>query len=185
MLTNDILSAVKSYTENMDQEVTLVLQTGEHPKRDELKQFLTQLCGVSDKLRLSEADHGLRSPISFGLEVNGEFNGVYFSGIPSGHEFNSLILAILQSAGAELKLDASLVSHLQSPHHRRLLKAIRLSAGALELELVLDGVNTQEQKQQLAQMGFNSGQGQALGSRLSAADSNNTEVIDTATQVCA
>ncbi len=51
-----------------------------------------------------------------------------------------------------LRLDASLVSHLQSPHHRRLLKAIRLSAGALELELVLDGVNTQEQKQQLAQM---------------------------------
>ncbi|GHB19780.1 diguanylate cyclase domain-containing protein [Shewanella indica] len=86
-----------------------------------------------------------------------------------------------------LRLDASLVSHLQSPHHRRLLKAINLSAGALELELVLDGINTQEQKQQLAQMGFNSGQGQALGNRLNPVSSkgNSTKPIDTATQVCA
>lgn len=86
-----------------------------------------------------------------------------------------------------LKLDASLVSHLQSPHHKRLLKAIHLSAGALELELVLDGVNTQEQKQQLTQIGFNAGQGQALGHRLSTTDSHNnsTESIDTTSQVCA
>ena len=113
MLNNDILTAVKNYTENMTNKVTLVLQTGEHKKRAELHSFLTQLCSVSDNLVLTERDEQLRSPISFFLEVEGERNGIYFSGIPSGHEFNSLILAILQSSGTELKLDSTLTKMVQ------------------------------------------------------------------------
>ena len=109
MLNNDILNALKQYTANMQNAVTLVLQTGEHEKRGELKEFLTQIVSVSDNLSLEERDTTeLRSPISFGLEVEGKFNGIFFSGIPGGHEFNSLILAILQSSGSELKLDESL-----------------------------------------------------------------------------
>ena len=109
MLDNNILNALKQYTANMKNEVTLVLQTGEHAKRGELKEFLTQIVSVSDNLSLVERDDAaLRGPISFGLEVNGKFNGIFFSGIPGGHEFNSLILAILQSSGSDLKLDDSL-----------------------------------------------------------------------------
>lgn len=108
MLSNDILNALKTYTQNMTHDVTLVLQTGEHAKRDELKNFLTQLCSVSDNLKLVERDAQLRSPITFALEVDGEFNGIIFSGIPAGHEFNSLVLAILHSSGTELKVDSTL-----------------------------------------------------------------------------
>ncbi len=108
MLSNDILNALKTYTENMTNKVTLVLQTGEHVKRPELKDFLTQICSVSENLNLIERDESLRSPITFYLEIEGENNGIHFSGIPSGHEFNSLILAILQSSGTEVKLDSTL-----------------------------------------------------------------------------
>ena len=110
MLNNDILNALKSYTENMTNDVTLVLQTGEHQKRDELKDFLQKFASVSDKLNLEERDANLRSPISFVLEVEGKPNGIQFSGIPGGHEFNSLVLAVLQSAGTASKLDNSLKS---------------------------------------------------------------------------
>jgi len=110
MLSNDILNAVKIYTQNMTNKVSLVLQTGEHEKRQELKEFLTQLCAVSDNLTLVERDDNLRSPISFYLAVEGKNNGIHFSGIPSGHEFNSLILAILHSSGTELKLDSTLTN---------------------------------------------------------------------------
>ena len=113
MLNNDILNALKSYTKNMTNSVALVLQTGEHEKRQELVQFLTSLCSVSDNLTLNERDDNLRSPITFYLEVNGKNNGISFSGIPSGHEFNSLILAILQSSGTDLKLDKTLQSMVQ------------------------------------------------------------------------
>lgn len=110
MLSNDILSALKGYTANMQQSVTLVLQTGEHSKRNELLEFLNGVASTTEKITVEERDTKgqLRSAISFFLEVNGNNTGIQFSGIPSGHEFNSLILSILQSTGTPLKLDESI-----------------------------------------------------------------------------
>lgn len=116
MLSNDILNALKTYTQNMENKVDLVLQTGEHTKRPELVEFLTQLCSVSENLNLVQRDSQLRSPITFFLEVEGKNNGISFSGIPSGHEFNSLVLAILQSSGTPLKLDETLQTMVQRIH---------------------------------------------------------------------
>lgn len=110
MLNNQILEALKGYTAKMQKTVTFVLQTGEHSKRNELKEFLTSFVSVSDKLQFEERDLSgqVRSPISFILEADGDDTGIRFSGIPSGHEFNSLVLAMLQAAGSPLKLDESL-----------------------------------------------------------------------------
>ncbi len=110
MLSKDILDALKGYTEQMDKPVTLVLQTGDHEKRAELVDFLSQFTSISDKLILEQRDtantsDALRSPISFSLEAAGEPTGIVFSGIPGGHEFNSLVLAVLQASGTALKLD--------------------------------------------------------------------------------
>lgn len=119
MLTPDILNALKTYTANMQNNVTFVLQTGEHSKRAELVDFLTQIADISDNLNLVEKDIGLRSAISFKLETESD-TGMQFSGIPSGHEFNSLILAILWSSGTAMKLDKgmqTMISRLDKPVH--------------------------------------------------------------------
>lgn len=110
MLDDKILHALKGYTADMQTSVTFVLQAGEHPKRQELVNFLTDIAGVSEKLSLEtrETEGLLRSPITFALEADGQDTGIRFSGIPSGHEFNSLILAILQASGTVIKLDEAL-----------------------------------------------------------------------------
>lgn len=110
MLTHEILQTLKAYTATMKNSVALVLQTGEHSKRGELVDFLNKLASVSPNLHFEERDcrGELRSPLSFKLEVGGKANGIVFSGIPGGHEFNSLVLAILHSSGTELKLDSSI-----------------------------------------------------------------------------
>jgi len=108
MLSNDIIEALKSYTANMKQTVRIALQTGKHPKRAELVEFLADVAAVTDQIELVELDLDLRSPISFRLENDSGATGVEFSGIPSGHEFNSLILAILWAAGTEINLDDTL-----------------------------------------------------------------------------
>ena len=110
MLTNDILNALKGYTANMANDVKLVLQTGDHDKRPELLKFLTDFASVSERLSVEERETNgvLQSPISFMLEVDGKPNGIVFSGIPGGHEFNSMVLAVLHSSGTALKLDDSL-----------------------------------------------------------------------------
>ncbi len=112
MLTKEILQALKGYTESMQKNVTFVVQTGEHSKRAELVSFLSDIAGVSDKLNVEERDTQgqLRSAISFLLEADGQDTGIRFSGIPGGHEFNSLIIAILHASGTELKVDDSVKS---------------------------------------------------------------------------
>lgn len=109
MLTQDILNALKGYAANMQKTVTFVLQTGEHSKREELKKFLSDVAGISDKIQLEERDTNgvLRSSVSFLLEADGEDTGIRFSGIPGGHEFNSFVLAMLHASGTPLKIDDS------------------------------------------------------------------------------
>lgn len=110
MLTREIKEALMGYTANMQNDVVFVVQTGEHEKRAELLSFLNDFAKVSDGINVEERDTSgqLRSPLSFMLEVDGVANGIQFSGIPSGHEFNSLVLAVLHSSGTDTKLDASL-----------------------------------------------------------------------------
>ena len=110
MLTPDILNALKGYMENLKHEVTFVIQTGEHEKREELVDMLQQIATTSDKLNVVEKDTQglLRSPVTFAIQKDGVDTGITFSGVPGGHEFNSLILAILQAGGSQLKLDESI-----------------------------------------------------------------------------
>ncbi len=116
MLTKEIKEALMGYTANMKNRVTFVLQTGEHAKRAELLQFLSDFSKVSDNISVEERDipDQLRSPISFLLEVDGTPNGIRFSGIPGGHEFNSLVLAVLHSSGTPIKLDQGLMEIIRN-----------------------------------------------------------------------
>jgi len=115
LLSKEILESVKGYVENLKHSVDLVIQNGEHPKRQELCDFLQGISGVSEKLNFIEDDLvSSRSPITFEIRSNQKPTGISFSGIPSGHEFNSLILAILQSGGSEIKLDKNIKRSIES-----------------------------------------------------------------------
>ncbi|WP_201560503.1 alkyl hydroperoxide reductase subunit F [Psychrobacter sp. NC44] len=114
MIDKSLLDAIKSYSEKMTRPITFVLGSGEHSKRAELIDFLTKIAGTTDKINFdaTATDDSLPSPISFKVvsHVDGELTdtGIVFSGIPGGHEFTSLILAILQAGGHTLKLDESI-----------------------------------------------------------------------------
>ena len=108
-LDQAMLDTVRQYFAALSHDITLVLAPGEHAKRDELKTFLAQIVATSPRLTLTEqADAALASPISFKMLADGADTGIIFSGIPGGHEFSSLILAILQAGGSALKLDDSI-----------------------------------------------------------------------------
>lgn len=110
MLNQQILDALKGYTAGMQNKVTFVVHSGDHEKKDELLQYLNAFASVSEQLVVEErtVSDKLQSPISFLLERDGEDTGIRFSGIPGGHEFNSLVLAVLHVSGTPLKLDSSI-----------------------------------------------------------------------------
>ncbi|SQH74009.1 GGDEF domain protein [Shewanella benthica] len=82
------------------------------------------------------------------------------TGYGSAHSaLSSLTFLPLQG----LKLDPSYTTHLNSEQHIKLLKAHYLTAQALELVVFVDGIGAIQQKETLLEIGFELGQGQALG----------------------
>lgn len=114
MLDQSLLDAIKSYSERMTRPVTFVLGEGEHAQRAELVDFLTKIASTTDKIQFAEHFDSRLSPMSFKLVSENKDTGIVFSGIPSGHEFTSLILAVLQAGGSELKLDQSIQSLIKA-----------------------------------------------------------------------
>ncbi|MDR2388847.1 MAG: alkyl hydroperoxide reductase subunit F [Tannerellaceae bacterium] len=68
----------------------------QHERREEMLEMLGDVAAASDKItcRLQPGDF-----LGFSLLKNGETTGITFRGIPNGHEFSSLLLAILNSDG--------------------------------------------------------------------------------------
>ena len=110
ILSSEMLAAVRPYMERVTTDVTLRVNVGDHQKKQELQEFLNDLASTSSRLKVEEAVLQNRDagPLTFQVTARSKETKIYFSGVPGGHEFNSLILAILQVSGSDLKLDDSI-----------------------------------------------------------------------------
>lgn len=112
MLDEALKSQLKELFQKLDRSVTLRCESGAHPARAELREMLNAVAAQSEWIQITEApgDNGAR----FALLADGEETGVVFQGVPGGHEFSSLVLAILQAGGATLRLDEGLQQVVRS-----------------------------------------------------------------------
>ncbi|TGL38911.1 alkyl hydroperoxide reductase subunit F [Leptospira perdikensis] len=109
MLDESTKEQVKQYFERIKNPVNIRLFSGDHEKRGELVEFLNDIVSLSSMITLEHSEDkndGLR----FAILSEGKPTGIEFSGIPMGHEFTSLILAILQSGGNPIKLEEGILS---------------------------------------------------------------------------
>jgi len=114
-LKSDLLNSVSSYFSLLEDKVEIVLQKGDHPKKQELHDFLTKIVSLSKNVSLKEDDFNLkRSLLTFSIAKKNQEPSIFFSGIPGGHEFNSFILAILHTGGHDLKLDEAIIAQIDS-----------------------------------------------------------------------
>lgn len=100
MLDNNILDQLKSVFGKLEKNVELVYKTSEHADQKSLVEMLEQVASTSENITVRPAigDHKAPFP-QFHIEYEGRENGIYIHGIPTGHEFTTLILAILNSDG--------------------------------------------------------------------------------------
>lgn len=96
MLNQDILNQLRTAFEKLENTIQLVYFKSDHEKQDELVKLLSQISESSDYITTHESDKESNYP-RFLIKYKDQENGVYFSGIPGGHEFSSLVLAILNS----------------------------------------------------------------------------------------
>jgi alkyl hydroperoxide reductase subunit F len=98
MLDDAIKSQLRAYFERLVSPIELVATLGDDEKSQEMLALLEDLVPLSDKITLRKDGDAPRKP-NFGIARAGEAPRVNFAGLPMGHEFNSLILALLHVGG--------------------------------------------------------------------------------------
>ena len=98
MLDARLVSQLQQYLQKIVHPVELVSSLDDGPKSVELAQLLDQIAGLSPNVTARRADDDERRP-SFAVRRAGTDVAVRFAGIPLGHEFTSLVLALLQVGG--------------------------------------------------------------------------------------
>ena len=113
MLDANLKTQLKAYLEKVTQPFEIVASLDDGAKSQELLALLQDIVGLTDKITLKTDGRDARRP-SFALNRLGEDTGVSFAGIPMGHEFTSLVLALLQVGGHPSKLDAETIAQIKS-----------------------------------------------------------------------
>jgi alkyl hydroperoxide reductase subunit F len=114
MLEANLKTQLKSYLERINRPVEIIATLGSDAPSGELRALLEEVVALSDLLSLRlEPEAAARSP-AFALATRGESPRVRFAGIPLGHEFTSLVLALLQVGGYPPKLDATLLEQVRA-----------------------------------------------------------------------
>ena len=98
MLDQNLIDQLKTVFGKLEKPVSLVYSDTAHADNAQLLEMLNSVVGTSPLLSLKKSPLVSENP-QFHLEYDGRPNGVSFQGIPSGHEFTSLIVAILNSDG--------------------------------------------------------------------------------------
>ena len=117
MLDANIKAQLKSYLERVTQPIEIVASLDEGAKSREMQELLNDVVEQSALITLSASTDqaNTRTPsFSVGPKAAGKEGRVRFAGLPMGHEFTSLILALLQSAGYPPKVDADVIEQIQS-----------------------------------------------------------------------
>ena len=98
MLDPSIISQLQSVFSGITSAIELVVSTSHHPQQAELDEMLASIASTSLKISVRLSDNLSEVP-SFTIYRDGKATGVNFRGIPGGHEFTSLIVAVLNVAG--------------------------------------------------------------------------------------
>ncbi|MBZ2207979.1 alkyl hydroperoxide reductase subunit F [Massilia soli] len=113
MLDATLKTQLQAYLQNLRAPITLIATLDDSAKSAELRELLAEIASLSDKVSVDESGTDARSP-SFVIAKQGETRGVRFAAIPLGHEFTSLVLALLWTGGHPPKVEADVLEQIMS-----------------------------------------------------------------------
>lgn len=113
MLDATLKTQLQAFLQNLRAPITLIATLDDSAKSAELRELLTDIASLSDKVSVDESGTDSRTP-SFLIAKQGETRGVRFAAIPLGHEFTSLVLALLWTGGHPPKVEAAILDQIKS-----------------------------------------------------------------------
>ncbi|MBR9970307.1 alkyl hydroperoxide reductase subunit F [Magnetospirillum sulfuroxidans] len=113
MLEETLKTQLKAYLEMVEQPIQLVASLDDGAKSLEMQELLAEIAQLSAKITVVRTDDDARKP-SFAITRPGSDVSVRFAGIPLGHEFTSLVLALLQVSGRAPKAEAEVIEQIKA-----------------------------------------------------------------------
>jgi len=98
MLDDTLKAQLQAYLGKLQRPIRLIGSFDDSASSQELRELLQTIAGLSDQVSFDDSGSDERKP-SFVIAREGETTGVRFAAIPLGHEFTSLVLALLWTGG--------------------------------------------------------------------------------------
>lgn len=112
LLDSEIKNQLNQYLQLLEDDIVLKVSTGSDAVSSDMTALVNEIAELSSKIKIETAVLP-RTP-SFNVTRNGHDYGVVFAGIPLGHEFNSLVLALLQVSGRPPKVESHIIDQIKA-----------------------------------------------------------------------
>ncbi|MCM2295517.1 alkyl hydroperoxide reductase subunit F [Rhodoferax sp.] len=113
MLDDSLKSQLQQYLALLRQPIQLIASLDASQTSVDMRELLESIVSLSDKVTLDTNGVDARKP-SFVVARQGETQGVRFAGLPLGHEFTSLVLALLWTGGHPPKFEADVLDQIRA-----------------------------------------------------------------------
>ena len=112
MLDKDIKQQLAQYLELLENDIVIKVSAGDDKVSQETLELVNEIADMSSMISVEETT--LERTPSFSINRKGEADsGVTFAGIPLGHEFTSLVLALLQVSGRAPKVEENIIEQIK------------------------------------------------------------------------
>ncbi|GGD43441.1 alkyl hydroperoxide reductase subunit F [Pseudoxanthomonas indica] len=113
MLDASLKTQLQAYLEKVIRPIEITASLDDSDSSQEMRSLLADLAALSPQIRVTESrDDAHRKP-SFALGSPGQDIHLRFAGVPMGHEFTSLVLALLQVGGHPSKLGQDVIEQIR------------------------------------------------------------------------
>ena len=113
MLDDSLKAQLQQYLGLLRQPIRLIASLDDSETGNDMKALLETIVSLSDKVTLDTSGNDARKP-SFVVARGGETQGVRFAGLPLGHEFTSLVLALLWTGGHPPKVEQDVIDSIKA-----------------------------------------------------------------------
>ncbi|RMT62721.1 hypothetical protein ALP43_00598 [Pseudomonas azotoformans] len=113
MLDANLKAQLKSYLERVTQPIEIIASLDDGAKSQEMLALLQDVTSLSTLITLNTDGNDARKP-SFSINRPGAEISLRFAGIPMGHEFTSLVLALLQVGGHPSKASVEVIEQIRA-----------------------------------------------------------------------
>ena len=113
MLDATLKTQLKSYLERVTQPIEIVASLDDGAKSQEMLAMLRDIDGLSTLITLRDDGDDARKP-SFTINRPDGSVDLRFAGLPMGHEFTSLVLALLQVGGHPSKASSEVIEQIRA-----------------------------------------------------------------------